>query len=78
MYKELVLVKDINQHWICALCYSCTHNTNIEHDDYQVAIDIIKSTYSALQQAEFVLENNEIYAILDSPLTPVNVKEGCK
>lgn len=75
MYKELVLVKDINNFWSCALCHTCTHDKNIT--GIEEALDIIRSTYPALSNAEFVVEGNDVFAIIDTPLTPINVQEGC-
>jgi hypothetical protein len=76
MYKELVLVKDINNYWSCVLCFTCTHDKHIL--DNQEAINLIRSTYPALANCEFVSENNEIYALTDQRITAVNVKEGCE
>lgn len=75
MKKELVLIKDLNNYWSCALCYTCTESKNITDDNE--AINVIRNTYPALSNAEYVVEGNEIYAIVGTPLTPINVEEGC-
>lgn len=76
MYKELVLVKDINGFWSCVLCFTCTHEKNIIENDQ--AISLIRNTYPALTNCEFVVEGNEIFALTEQRISPVNVKEGCQ
>ncbi len=76
MYKELVLVKDINGHWSCVLCFTCTHDKSMT--DNQKAITLIKNTYPVLANCEFIVENNEIFALTEQRITAVNVKEGCE
>lgn len=75
MKKELVLVKDLHNYWMCALCYTCTVGKNLT--DVNEAINIIKTEYSALSNAEFVQEGNDVFALVETPLTPANIKEGC-
>jgi heterodisulfide reductase subunit C len=76
MYKELVLIKDINDYWSCVLCFTCTHNKNVIDNDE--AITLIKTTYPVLANCEFIVENNEIFAMTEQQITAVNVKEGCE
>ena len=76
MYKELVLVKDINGFWSCVLCFTCTHEKHL--NDNQEAITLIKKTYPALADCEFTVEGNEIFALTEQRITAVNVKEGCQ
>ena len=75
MKKELVLVKDLYNYWTCALCYTCTAGKNLTN--VNEAIEIIKTEYSALSNAVFVQEGNDVFALVSVPLTPENVKEGC-
>jgi heterodisulfide reductase subunit C len=75
MKKELVLVKDINDYWTCALCFTCTEDKHVT--DENEAIQIIRDTYSPLSNAQFVREGNDIFALVEIPLTPINIKEGC-
>jgi hypothetical protein len=75
MKKELVLVKDINNFWSCALCVTCTEGKQIT--DSKEAIDLIKQEYADLTDAKFVVENSEIYAFIDE-LQQVNHGNRCK
>lgn len=75
MFKELVLVKDINDHWVCALCHTCTNGKNLVN--VEDALEILRTEYSALSNAEFVQEGNDVFALLQTPLTPINIEEGC-
>jgi hypothetical protein len=75
MYKELVLIKDINNFWSCVLCFTCTHDKKITSSDE--AINLIRETYPVLSDCEFVIENNEIFALTIQRITSINVKDGC-
>lgn len=76
MKKELVLVKDLNNYWCCALCVTCTEGKNII--DVQEAIDLIKNEYSFLLNADFVQEGNDVFALVNESFSTINADNLCK
>jgi hypothetical protein len=76
MKKELVLVKNLQGYWSCALCITCTEGKNITEAD--VAIELIRNEYSDLKNAEFIEEGIEIFAILLNDMLMINPGKRCK
>jgi hypothetical protein len=76
MKKELVLVKDLNGFWTCALCVTCTNGHNIT--DATQAIEIIKNEYADMRNAEFIVENNDVFAIVSENASQINPGLRCK
>jgi hypothetical protein len=76
MKKELVLVKNLQGYWSCALCVTCTEGKNITEAD--VAIELIRNEYIDLKDVEFIEEGIEIFAILPDNMLTVNPGERCK
>lgn len=76
MKKELVLVKDLNNYWCCALCVTCTEGKNII--DSKEAISLIKTEYSFLENANFIQEGNDIFAIINESVPTINSEKLCK
>jgi hypothetical protein len=76
MKKELVLVKDLYNYWSCALCVSCTEGKHIT--DAETAIELIRNEYNDLVSAEFIQEDNEIFALISAETPTINPGERCK
>jgi hypothetical protein len=76
MKKELVLVKDLNNFWTCALCVTCTEGKHLTNVD--AAIEIIKNEYADMKNAEFIIENNDVFAIIAENAPQVNPGQQCK
>jgi len=76
MRKELVLVKDLHNHWSCALCVTCTEGKHIT--DAEEAIRLMQEEYSDLKTAEFVQEGNDIFALISGEIPMINPGERCK
>lgn len=76
MKKELVLVRDLQGFWSCALCVVCTEGKKITESS--IAIDLIKNEYPELMSAEFIEEGIEIFALVTDKLKTINTGEHCK
>jgi len=73
--KELVCVKDINGYWSNILCVSCSEGKQIT--DFNVMVTLMKECQEGLVNCEFILEDEEIYVLVDE-MTQVNPGDSCK
>ena len=76
MRKELVLIRDLHNYWSCALCVTCTEGKRIT--DAAEAIELIRREYSDLKTAEFVQEDNDIFALISEDIPTINPGQRCK
>jgi hypothetical protein len=76
MKKELVLVKDLHNHWSCVLCVTCTEGKNIT--DASEAIELMRNEYNDLASAEFIQEGDCIFAMVSLEFGTINPGERCK
>lgn len=76
MKKELVLIKDLNNYWSCVLCVACTEGKHIV--DTEQAIQLMRNEYSDLASAEFIQEDDCIFAIVSNEFGTINPGDQCK
>lgn len=76
MRKELVSVIDLQGYWSNILCVSCSEGKKIS--TFEGMVENIKECQPQLAQCEFVLENDEIYALVDDNIAQINPGENCK
>lgn len=76
MKKELVLVKDFYDYWSSVFCVADTEGMQIT--DASIAIEILKNKYPILEDATFIEQDIEVFAIISSNIETVNPGTGCK
>lgn len=74
MKRELVAVKPGNT-WDIILDISLSEGKNLTTEEETIAV--LKANYSDIENAEFVIEDNEMFAIVDS-MTTINPGDECK
>jgi hypothetical protein len=73
MKRELVAVKP-NEAWDIILDISLSEGKNLTAEQ---AINIIRNNYSETLNAEFVIDGNDMFVLLDN-MTTVNPGDACK
>lgn len=73
MKKELVAVKN-REHWDIILDISLSEGKKLTAEE---AISVLKINYDEIANVEFIIEDIEIFAMIDS-MTTVNPGNECK
>lgn len=75
MYKELILVKDINNYWISVHCYELTKNMQITNIDQ--AIVLVRDKFQELQHGEVLIEGNDVFILTPERIDTIKGSSRC-